>query len=129
MRNIFTVEAKQIVISETNPQGVLSNVSNYPMNFDSRAYKATEQNPNGDEEIALLAAQAEYSAEIVRLATADNPSRVGWAVSIVRASDGKQLYLRSWGAFPDMTPEPEPEPEPEEPVEPEEPTEPVADGV
>lgn len=118
-RNIFTVFATQVVVSDNNPQGVLSNVTNYPMPFDSRSYKATAENPNGDEEIALLAAQAEYSAEIVRLATAENANRVAWAVSIVRASDGKQLYLRSWGAFPDMTPvQPEPQPEPnEEPVE------------
>lgn len=113
MRNIFTVTATQVVVSENNPQGVLSNVTNYPMPFDSRNYKATAENPNGDESIALLAAQAEYSAEIVRLATADNPNRVAWTVSIIRASDGKQLFLRSWGAFPDMTPAPEPE-EPEE---------------
>lgn len=120
MRNIFIVNATQVVISESNPQGVLSNVTNYPMPFDSRNYKATEQNPNGDEEIALLAAQAEYSAEIVRLATADNANRVAWTVSIVRASDGKQLYLRSWGGFPDMTPAPEPEePKQTEPEEPE----------
>ena len=111
MRNIFTVTATQVVTSESNPQGVLSNVPNYPMPFDSRTYRATAENPNGDEEIALLAAQAEYSAEIVRLATADSPSRVAWTVSIIRASDGKQLYLRSWGTFPDMTP---PEPEQEE---------------
>ena len=114
MRNIFTVNATQVVVSDNNPQGVLSNVTNYPMPFDSRNYKATEQNPNGDEEIALLAAQAEYSAEIVRLATADNANRVAWTVSIVRASDGKQLYLRSWGGFPDMTPQPEPNEETEE---------------
>ena len=122
MRNIYTVTATQVVISENNPQGVLSNVTNYPMPFDSRNYKVTEQNPNGDEEIALLAAQAEYGAEIVRLATADNPNRVAWTVSVIRASDGKQLYLKSWGAFPDITPTPTPEPEePEEPTEPEEP--------
>lgn len=108
MRNIFTVEAKQVVISAQNPQGVLSNVTNYPMPFDSRSYKATEQNPNGEEDIALLAAQAEYAAEIVRLATAENANRVAWAVSIIRASDGKQIFNKSWGAFPDMTPhEPE----------------------
>ena len=118
MRNIYTVTTTQVVISENNPQGVLSNVTNYPMPFDSRSYRATEQNPNGDEEIALLAAQAEYSAEIVRLATADNPNRVAWTVSVIRASDGKQLYLKSWGAFPDITPTPTPEPEPEEPEEP-----------
>ena len=117
MRQIYTVYAIQIVTSEQNPQGVQSNVTNYPMPFDSRSYKATAQNPNGDEEIALLAAQAEYAAEIVRLATADNANRVGWSVYIVRGSDGKQLYFKSYGGFPDMTP-PEPEPEPNE--EPEE---------
>lgn len=117
MRNIYTVTATQIVVSETNPQGVLSNVSGYPKPFDSRSYKATEQNPNGDESIALLAARADYSAEIVTLSTADSPSRVGWTVSIIRASDGKQIDLYSVGAFPDMTPQPEPEPEPEEPEE------------
>lgn len=113
MRNIYTVYATQVVVSEQNPQGVLSNVPNFPKNFDSRSYKATEQNPNGDEEIALMAAQAEYSNEIVTLATAENSNRVAWAVSVTRASDGKQLYVKSFGAFPDMTP-PQPEPEPEE---------------
>lgn len=113
MRDIFVVNATQVVVSENNPQGVLSNVTNYPMPFDSRSYKATAENPNGDEEIALLAAQAEYSAEIVRLATADSPNRVAWTVSIIRASDGKQIYLKSFGTFPDMTP-PQPEPEPEQ---------------
>lgn len=107
MRNIFTVNATQVVISAQNPQGVLSNVTNYPMPFDSRSYKATEQNPNGDEEIALMAAQAEYAAEIVRLATAENANRVAWTVSIVRASDGKQIALKTWGGFPDMTPAPQ----------------------
>ena len=114
MRQIFTVNATQVVVSAQNPQGVLSNVTNYPMPFDSRSYGATEANPNGDESIALLAAQAEYAAEIVRLATADNPNRVAWAMSIVRASDGVQIARKSWGAFPDMTPVPEPEPEPEQ---------------
>lgn len=113
MRNIYTVTATQIVVSETNPQGVLSNVTGYPKPFDSRAYKATEANPNGDESIALLAARADYSAEIVTLSTADSPSRVGWTVSIIRASDGKQIDLYSVGQFPDLTPEPQPEPEPE----------------
>lgn len=107
MRNIYIVNALQVVVSTQNPQGILSYVPNYPKNFDSRSYKATEENPNGDEEIALLAAQAEYSAEIVTLATANNASRVAWSVSITRGSDGKQLYLKSFGAFPDMTPTPE----------------------
>ena len=112
-REIYKVYATQVVVSENNPQGVLSDIQNYPKPFDSRSYKATEQNPNGDPEIALLSAQAEYSTEIASLATADNPNRVAWSVSIVRASDGKQIFVKSFGAFPDMTP-PEPEPEPDE---------------
>lgn len=113
MREIYRVFATQVVVSENNPQGVLSDISGYPKPFDSRTYKATEENPNGDPEIALLSAQADYSAEVVALATANNQNRVGWMVSIIRASDGKQIALKSWGAFPDMTP-PAPEPEPEE---------------
>ena len=114
MRQIYKVTAEQVVVSQQNPQGVLSNVTNYPMPFDSRSYNTTEANPNGSDEIALLAAQAEYAAEIVRLATADNPNRVAWNVSIIRAGDGKQIALKSWGAFPDMTPQPEPNEEPEQ---------------
>lgn len=114
LRQIYKVYASQVVTSESNPQGVLSDISGYPKPFDSRNYKATAENPNGDPEIALIAAQADYSAEIASLATADSPNRVAWSVSIIRAGDGKQIALKSWGAFPDMTPAPEPEPEPEE---------------
>ena len=103
-REIYTVNAKQIVISAQNPQGVLSNVTGYPVDFDSRSYKATVENPNGDGDIALLAAQANYASEIVTLATAENANRVGWSVFIIRASDGKEIANKSYGAFPDMTP-------------------------
>lgn len=103
-REIYTVEAKQVVISQNNPQGVLSNVQGYPVSYDSRTYKATTENPNGDGDIALLAAQADYASEIVTLATADNANRVAWSVYIIRASDGKEIANKSWGAFPDMTP-------------------------
>ena len=111
MRNIFTVNATQIVVSQSNPQGVLSNIDGYPKSFDSRNYKATEQNPNGDESIALVAAQKEYYTKMLDLLVADAPSRVGWSVSVTRASDDKQLFVTSKGTFPDMTPIP-PEPEP-----------------
>ena len=110
MRNIFTVNATQIVTSTAHPEALKSNIDGFPKNFDSRSYKATEQNPNGDEGIALNAALSEYHAEIVTLGTANSPNRVGWAVDIVRASDGKQMYCTHDGAFPDMTPKPEPEP-------------------
>ncbi|MBQ1789592.1 MAG: hypothetical protein II008_05410 [Oscillospiraceae bacterium] len=112
LREIYKVFATQIVISESNPQGVLSDIPNFPKPFDSRNYKATAENPNGDGEVALLAAQAEFKNESLTLTMADSPSRVGWTVSIIRTSDGKEIDRKAWGGYPDMTP-PEPEPEPE----------------
>ena len=115
LREIYKVYATQIVISESNPQGVLSDIPNFPKPFDSRSYKATQENPNGDRDIALLAAQAEFKNEALTLSTADSPSRVGWCVYIIRTSDGERIDRTAWGGFPDMTPQPEPEPnEPEE---------------
>ena len=63
LRQIYKVFATQIVVSESNPQGVHSDISGYPKSFDSRNYKATAENPNGDPDIALLAAQAEFKNE------------------------------------------------------------------
>lgn len=114
LREIYKVFASQVVVSESNPQGVLSDISGYPKPFDSRTYKATAENPNGDRDIALLAAQADFKAEALALSTADSPNRVGWCVYIIRASDGERIDRKAWGGFPDMTPAPEPEPEPEE---------------
>ena len=114
-REIYKVFATQIVVSESNPQGVLSDISGYPKPFDSRSYKATEANPNGDRDIALLAAQADFKTEALALTTADNPTRVGWTVYIIRTSDGERIDRSAFGGYPDMTPpEPEPEEEPEE---------------
>lgn len=114
-RQIYKVFATQIVTSEANPQGVLSDIPNFPKPFDSRNYKATEANPNGNRDIALLAAQAEFKNEALTLSTADSPSRVGWCVYIIRTSDGEKIDRVSFGGYPDMTPQPEPEPnEPEE---------------
>ena len=110
-REIYKVYATQIVTSPSNPQGVLSDVNGYPKSFDSRTYKLTEANPNGDRNIALLAAQADFKTEALALSTADSPNRVGWAVYILRMSDGERIDKKTWGAFPDMTPQPEPEPE------------------
>ena len=112
MRQIYITTAMQIVTSESNPQGVYSAVNGYPIRRDSRDYEATEQNPNGNPDTALIVAQADYSAAVRDLTTANNPNRAGWAVTLERW-DGVQLARKSFGAFPDMTP-PEPEPEPEE---------------
>ena len=111
MRQIYTTTAMQIVTSESNPQGVYSNVTGYPIKRDSRDYEATTENPNGNEQLALIVAQADYADAVKNLSIAHN--RAGWAVTLERW-DGVQLARKSFGAFPDMTPAPEPEPEPEE---------------
>ena len=110
MRNIFIVNATQVVTSESNPQGVYSNVTGYPIKRDSRVYEATEANPNGNPDTALIVAQADYADAVRDLTTANNPNRVGWAVTLERW-DVVQIARKAFGAFPDMTPAPESEPE------------------
>ena len=109
MRNIFIVDATQVVVSESNPQGVYGEIAGYPKFFDSRNYPAADGNPNGDEEAALNAARSAYHDQLSKLLVG-SPSRVMWTVTLTRA-DGRQLMRESWGAMPDMTPEPKPEPE------------------
>ena len=109
MRNIYTTTAMQIVTSEAHPEGTYTNVTGYPIRRDSRDYEATEQNPNGNEELALIVAQADYANAVQALSLAHN--RAGWAVTLERW-DGVQLARKSFGAFPDMTP-PAPEPDQE----------------
>ena len=108
MRQIYIVNATQIVVSESNPQGVYSNVTGYPIKRDSRDYEATTENPNGNEELALIVAQADYADAVKALSITHN--RAGWAVTLERW-DGVQLARKSFGTFPDMTPKPEPESE------------------
>ena len=111
MRNIYTVNATQVVTSASHPEGVRSVITGYPKDFDSRNYNATEENPNGDEQLALIVAQADYADRVKQLSLSG--SRAQWTVTLERA-DGRQIDRKTWGAFPDMTP-PEPEPE-QEPV-------------
>ena len=116
MRNIFIVNATQVVTSDAHPEGVYSTLPDYPKQYDSRSYNATEATPNGDEELALICAQAEYANAVKNLSLSSN--RAMWAVTLARA-DGVLLQRKSFGAFPDMTP-PKPEPQPEPEPEPEE---------
>ena len=112
MRNIFIVNATQVVVSESHPEGIYSTVPDYPKQFDSRNYNASEANPNGDEARALDVAKAEFYSRVSAFLNANN--RAMWTVTLTRA-DGRQIMRESVGAFPDLTPpEPEPEPEPEE---------------
>ena len=115
MRQIFIVSASQVVTSDSHPEGLYSVISGYPKTYDSRNYGATEENPNGDEALALNAAKADYFSRLSAFYVG-SPTRVMATITLTRA-DGKQIMHENLGAFPDMTPEPEPSPEPEEEVE------------
>ena len=106
MRQIFIVNATQVVTSESHPEGVYSTVSGYPKTFDSRNYNATTENPNGDEERALQVAKAEYFSRLSAMYSATGRAM---AVVTLERADGRQIMRESIGAFPDMTPTPEPE--------------------
>lgn len=110
MRQIYICDAKQVVVSDAHPEGVHSAVNGYPISRDSRDYERTEANPNGNEELALIVAQADYADAVKALSLSHN--RAGWAVTLERW-DGLQLARKSFGAFPDTTPAPEPQPEPQ----------------
>ena len=103
MRQIYKVEATQVVTSEAHPEGLYSSAPGYPKTFDSRNYGATEANPNGDPEKAFRVAKADYLTQQAAFLSADN--RAAWTVTLTRA-DGRQMMQDNWGAFPDMTPEP-----------------------
>lgn len=109
LRQIYTVNATQVVISEQNPQGLFSVVSGYPKNYDSRSYNATEQNPNGDTDKALAAAKSEYYDRLSKVYVGSD-TRVMATVTLAQAN-GQVILRESIGGFPDMTPAPEPEPE------------------
>lgn len=119
MRNIYIVNATQVVVSENHPEGLFSTISGFPKTFDSRSYNATEQNPDGDAERAFEVAKAEFLKEQSDLLIANN--RAMWTVTLSRA-DGRQFDFASKGGFPYVAPpvEPEPTPEPTPDVEPEE---------
>ena len=108
-RNIFTVNATQVVVSENNPQGLFSICSCYPKNYDSDSY-------NGDTEAALKAAKSEYYARLSQN-YAGSATRVMATVTLSQVNG--QLILRDCtGTFPvvQQTPANE-EPKPQEPTE------------
>ena len=110
MRQIYIVNATQVVTSESHPEGLYSTVSGYPKTFDSRTYPASDGNSNGDAEKAYRMAEGEYLSRVSAILTADNPNRAMASVTLARA-DGHLMQSRCIGQMPDMTPEPEEEPE------------------
>ena len=111
MRNIYIVNATQVVTSEAHPEGLYSNMQEYPKTYDSRSYNATEQNPNGDSDAALRAAKAEYFSRLS--ANYSGSSTRVMATVTLETAQGRKIMSECIGAFPDMTPAPAPEPEQE----------------
>lgn len=108
MRQIYKVNATQVVTSQTHPEGVYSTVNGFPIYRDSRDYERTDTNPNGNEELALIVAKSDFAEVVKQLSLAHN--RAMWTVTLTRA-DGRQIMRESYGTMPDMTPAPEPEAE------------------
>ena len=118
-RNVFIVNATQVITSENHPEGLYSVVSGFPKNFDSQNY--VQQYGEEAEAAALRAAKSAYYDQLSKNYANANPARVMMTVTLEQA-DGRQYIKEPIGAFPEISPEPEPEPEPEEPEgEPEEP--------
>lgn len=111
LRQIYIVNATQVVTSESHSEGLFSVISGYPKTYDSRNYGATETNPNGDSDAALRAAKAEYFSRL-SANYSGSANRVMSTVTLETAQ-GRTVMQECIGAFPDMTP-PAPAPEPEE---------------
>ena len=107
-RNVFVVNATQIVTSEQNPQGLLSTVNGYPKVFDSTSY-------DGNVEQTMKAAKADYYNRLGINYADTNPNRVMTTVMLYNAK-GEMLLHESIGDFPEIVP-PVNEEEPQEPEE------------
>ena len=109
-RNIFIVNATQVVTSESHPEGLFSIINGFPKMYDSESY-------SGSAETALNAAKSEYYARL-SANYAGSATRVMATVTLSQAN-GQLIMRDSTGSFPVITPAPEPEIEPEENLEPE----------
>ena len=101
MRNIFIVNATQVVTSDSHPEGLYSVITGYPKTFDSRNYPSADSNPNGDNEKALNAAKSEYYSRLSSLYTGSE-NRVMSTITLT-TSQGRIVLSENLGAFPDMS--------------------------
>ena len=108
-RNIFIVNATQVVTSDSHPEGLFSTITGFPKIYDSESY-------SGNPEAALNAAKSEYYSRL-SANYAGSATRVMATVTLSQAN-GQLIMRDSIGSCPVVPePEPEPEPTPEEPEE------------
>lgn len=91
MRNIFIVNATQVVTSENHPEGLFSVMSGYPKNFDSLNYAE-------DADKALAAAKSEYFDRLSKIYIGSD-TRVMATVTLMTAN-GRTIMHESIGGFP-----------------------------
>lgn len=101
-RNIIRISATQLVTSESNPQGILSDASGFPVTIDSNNAPY-----NGDIAYAMKAAKAVYFKKLGANYEDTNPNRIMTTVTLEMAN-GEQILRESIGGYPA---EPEPEEE------------------
>lgn len=94
-RNIFIVNATQVITSESHPEGLFSTVSGFPKTFDSF---------NGTAEQALQSAKSAYFAQLSANYANTNPNRVMTTVTLEMAN-GRTIMSESIGAFPEVNAE------------------------
>lgn len=97
MRNIFIVNATQVVTSENHPEGLFSVITDFPKTFDSVNY-------NDNVEAAMKAAKVAYYDQLSKNYSYTN--RAMTTVTLETAS-GQQILRESIGAFPEIQPESE----------------------
>ena len=91
-RNIFVVNATQVVTSDSHPEGLFSVVSGYPKTFDSNSN-------NGDIDLTRRLANSEYYNRLGIMYGDTNESRVMKTVTLENAK-GELLLHESIGGFP-----------------------------
>ena len=102
-RNIIIVNATQIVVSESHPEGLFSVMTGFPKVYDSESY-------NGDVELTMRTAKSAYFDQLSK-----NYSYANRAMTTVtlETATGRQLLRECVGSIPNQEEE-EPVEEPEE---------------
>ena len=97
MRQIFIVNATQVVTSEAHPEGLFSVMTGFPKTFDSVRY-------GDDSEKAMKSARSAYYAQLSANYANTNENRVMTTVTLEMAN-GQQILHECIGAFPTTEPE------------------------
>ena len=95
MRNIFIVNATQVVTSESNPSGLFSVAAGFPKVYDS--------GEGGDIEATMKTAKSAYYAQLSANYANSNPNRVMTTVTLETAN-GQQILRECIGSFPTTEP-------------------------